>query len=148
MQKNNKLSAILGLFQISKIFRIFATLAIFSNICTAQPWVMFSDGSDTYLYDQASGQVYIRTKRGGANYEDTFVKMGENPKNAKNTAQSSKNTAKEPPKAAQKNEPKSNPNATQATAQTTQNAQEEQRKLIEKAQELQRSIQGSIFGAN
>lgn len=38
-------------------------------------WQMFSDGKDTYLYNTQSGDVYIRYKRGGKNFEDMFVKM-------------------------------------------------------------------------
>lgn len=56
--------------------RLWIVLMLCYGILNAQPWVMFSDMDDTYLYDQASGQVYIRIKKGGKNYEDTFVKMG------------------------------------------------------------------------
>ena len=87
----------------------------------AQPWVMFSDMDDTYLYDQASGQVYIRKKNGGKNYEDTFVKMGILDNAKKDSASTTQ---------AKKSEDKT---------------KQEQEDLIKKAQELQRSIQGSIF---
>ncbi|MDE5602310.1 MAG: hypothetical protein K2I71_00075 [Helicobacter sp.] len=100
-------------------------LAIFSTITllNAQPWVMFSDLDDTYLYDQASGQVYIRIKKGGKNYEDTFVKMGiiDNNNPIKSPQESLQNTTKEPKHKTEKEE------------------------LLKKAQELQRGIQGSIF---
>ncbi|MDA3967212.1 MULTISPECIES: hypothetical protein [Helicobacter] len=91
----------------------------------AQPWVMFSDMDDTYLYDQASGQVYIRKKNGGKNYEDTFVKMGVID-NAKKDS-------------------KPNTQTTKTTQDSADKAKKEQEDLIKKAQELQRSIQGSIF---
>lgn len=38
-------------------------------------WVMFNDGEDTYIYNNMSGDIYIRHKKGGKNYEDTFIKM-------------------------------------------------------------------------
>ena len=38
-------------------------------------WVMFADKSDTYLYNNQTGEVYIRYKKGGKNYNDVFVKM-------------------------------------------------------------------------
>ena len=38
-------------------------------------WVMFNDGEDTYIYNNISGDIYIRHKKGGKNYEDIFVKM-------------------------------------------------------------------------
>ncbi|WP_300673422.1 hypothetical protein [Helicobacter sp. UBA3407] len=42
--------------------RLWIVLMLCYGILNAQPWVMFSDMDDTYLYDQASGQVYIRIK--------------------------------------------------------------------------------------
>lgn len=101
------------------------------GIANAQPWVMFNDLDDTYLYDQASGQVYIRIKKGGKNYEDTFVRMG---------VQDS--IASKPSTKAQKT---SQPKDSKPT-ESQSDAQKEQQELIKKAQELQRSIQGSIFG--
>lgn len=38
-------------------------------------WVMFSDSADTYLYNNQTGEVYIRYKQGGLNYKDFFVRM-------------------------------------------------------------------------
>lgn len=92
---------------------IFFTITLLS----AQPWVMFNDLDDTYLYDQANGQVYIRIKKGGKNYEDTFVKMGIIDNN----------------------------NSIKSPQQPTQNTTKEQKELLKKAQEAQRSIQESIF---
>lgn len=106
--------------------KIFGVLLLCGANLGAQPWVMFNDMDDTYLYDQASGQVYIRVKKGGKNYEDTFVKMGVvDSINAKQkTAQKPKNTAQKESK----------------------NDDDEQQKLLRQAQEIQRSIQGSILG--
>ncbi|MCI5968282.1 hypothetical protein [Helicobacter sp.] len=89
----------------------------------AQPWVMFSDKDDTYLYDQASGNVYIRIKKGGKNYEDTFVKMG-----VLDSINGKKKSVTEPKNTESKSE------------------LEEQKKLLKQAQELQRSIQGALLG--
>lgn len=41
----------------------------------AGDWVMFSDGKDTYIYSNATGEIYIRHHMGKKNYEDVFVKM-------------------------------------------------------------------------
>ena len=38
-------------------------------------WVMFNDSTDTYLYNNQTGEVYIRYKQGGLNYKDFFVRM-------------------------------------------------------------------------
>ena len=38
-------------------------------------WVMFSDGGDTYIYNNQSGEIFIRHHVGRQNYEDVFVKM-------------------------------------------------------------------------
>lgn len=97
------------------------------GIVNAQPWVMFNDMDDTYLYDQASGQVYIRVKKGGKNYEDTFVKMG-----IQDSIKAQKSSKPQQP------QPKP-----QVEKSTT--TDEEQKKLLQQAQELQRSIQGAIF---
>ena len=37
-------------------------------------WVMFSDGRDTYIYNNQSGEIFIRHHVGKQNYEDVFVK--------------------------------------------------------------------------
>ncbi|WP_104721334.1 hypothetical protein [Helicobacter mesocricetorum] len=100
------------------LYIIFLTIALLNTqSLNAQPWVMFSDLDDTYLYDQASGQVYIRIKKGGKNYEDTFVKMGIIDKS----------------------------NPLKSPQQSTQNTTKEQEELLKKAQELQKNIQESIF---
>lgn len=46
---------------------------IINNIFGA--WIMFNDGSDTYIYNNITGDIYIRHKKGGENYEDNFIKM-------------------------------------------------------------------------
>lgn len=103
------------------MFKLIFTFIIFAPIIFAQPWVMFSDMDDTYLYDQASGQVYIRVKKGGKNYEDSFVKMGVIRKDSTKPITQTK------------------------TPQVKAEDKNEQQELLKKAQELQKSIQGGIF---
>lgn len=50
------------------------SLSCFTSLCFAQ-WVMFADPKDTYLYNTQTGEVYIRYKKKGKNYQDVFVKM-------------------------------------------------------------------------
>lgn len=117
---------------LKSFVRLWIVLVLCCGILNAQPWVMFSDMDDTYLYDQASGQVYIRIKKGGKNYEDTFVRMG-----VQDSIASKPNTKAQKTSQAPKD---SKPTESQS------DTQKEQQELIKKAQELQRSIQGSIFG--
>lgn len=117
---------------LKSFLRLWLGGMILCGIAKAQPWVMFNDLDDTYLYDQASGQVYIRIKKGGKNYEDTFVRMG-----VQDSIASKPNTKAQKISQAPKD---SQP------IESQNDAQKEQQELIKKAQELQRSIQGSIFG--
>ncbi|CAM2959612.1 hypothetical protein [Helicobacter burdigaliensis] len=96
--------------------KLLCCCAFLTSFSFSQPWVMFNDLDDTYLYDQASGSVYIRVKKGGKNYEDSFVKMGV--------------VDKTPPK----------------VEIPANDSKKEQEELIKKAQEIQKSIQGSILG--
>ncbi|MGP1449860.1 MAG: hypothetical protein ACTTJS_01875 [Wolinella sp.] len=61
--------------QFTWIFRTIFAILFFSSALFANPWVMFSDGRDTYIYNQKSGDIYVRFRKGGKNYEDVFVKM-------------------------------------------------------------------------
>ncbi|PAF53908.1 hypothetical protein BKH42_04025 [Helicobacter sp. 13S00482-2] len=54
--------------------KIFFSLLIGLSPLFSQ-WQMFSDKSDTYLYNTVTGEIYIRYKKNGKNYEDVFVKM-------------------------------------------------------------------------
>lgn len=56
-----------------KLVALIAPCVLASSLFAS--WQMFSDGKDTYLYNTQSGDVYIRYKRGGKNFEDMFVKM-------------------------------------------------------------------------
>ncbi|MGX3010251.1 hypothetical protein ACWIUD_01630 [Helicobacter sp. 23-1044] len=59
-------------------------------------WVMFNDGEDTYIYNNISGDIFIRHRGEGKNYEDKFIKMpaGEIPPNLKNSQNPPKDSAK------------------------------------------------------
>ena len=54
--------------------KLFTSLILLFS-CVNAAWVMFNDGEDTYIYNNVSGDIYIRHKKGGNNYEDVFVKM-------------------------------------------------------------------------
>lgn len=58
---------------MKKILRVALLCACVSPLFA--DWVMFADKSDTYLYNNQTGEVYIRYKKGGKNYNDVFVKM-------------------------------------------------------------------------
>lgn len=62
-------------------------------------WRMFSDGADTYIYNDKSGEIYIRHKLGKQNYEDVFVKMphGAQPNELKNKKGQNQNTQAQTP---------------------------------------------------
>lgn len=53
-------------------------LVLLWQLCVAlgfAEWIMFSDGSDTYIYNNQSGEIFVRHHLGGENYKDVFVKM-------------------------------------------------------------------------
>lgn len=58
-------------------------------------WVMFSDGDDTYIYNNVNGDIYIKYKKGGKNYEDIFVKMPSGVVNLKDINKDSKDSEAE-----------------------------------------------------
>lgn len=58
---------------MKKMLKICALCACISPLFA--DWVMFADKNDTYLYNNQTGEIYIRYKKGGKNYKDVFVKM-------------------------------------------------------------------------
>lgn len=84
------------------------------------PWVMFSDGRDTYIYNQKSGEVYVRFHKGGANYEDVFIKMPQGVKNPSSDPLIKTNPSNTPP--------------------LKQPVQSEQQELLKRALELQNGL--------
>lgn len=53
----------------------FLGILLLGGSLLAGDWVMFSDGKDTYIYSNTTGEIYIRHHMGKKNYEDMFVKM-------------------------------------------------------------------------
>lgn len=64
--------------------KFLAICILASNLFGA--WVMFSDGQDTYIYNNLNGDIFIRHRGNGENYEDKFIKMsaGVVPQNQQN----------------------------------------------------------------
>ncbi|MCE3036403.1 hypothetical protein LW135_00960 [Helicobacter sp. faydin-H20] len=54
--------------------RVFVGL-IFCFAAAFCEWHMFADKEETYLYNTTTGEVYVKHKKGGKNYQDVFVKM-------------------------------------------------------------------------
>lgn len=54
--------------------KLLLTLLLLLLPCFGE-WIMFSDNKDTYLYNNQTGEVYVRFRKKGKNYQDTFVKM-------------------------------------------------------------------------
>ena len=55
------------------MYKIWAICILTSNLFGA--WVMFNDGTDTYIYNNLNGDIFIRHRGDGENYEDRFIKM-------------------------------------------------------------------------
>lgn len=89
---------------LHKMFALFF-VALFVTPALAE-WQMFSDGVDTYLFNTQSGDVYVRFRKGGKNYEDVFVKMPAGVRPNKQT--------KQPPTKSQNPPPNPNNETTQA----------------------------------
>lgn len=91
-------------------------------------WVMFNDGEDTYIYNNLNGDIFIRHRSGGENYEDKFIKM----------------PAGVIPKELQKNNDKNNDSANKThlnSYNNTQNIPKEQVDALEKRfQELESNL--------
>ena len=58
-----------------KIFYVGFAVVLLGISPALADWQMFSDGVDTYLFNTQNGDVYVRFRKGGKNYEDVFVKM-------------------------------------------------------------------------
>lgn len=96
-------------------------LAILVAVLVAQgnvfgAWVMFNDGIDTYIYNNLNGDIFVRHRGGGENYEDKFIKMpaGVIPQNMQNGANQTRRNPASPAI------PRSNTNQS-AIPQSTQN---------------------------
>lgn len=125
--------------------KILLFMTLFATPAFAE-WQMFSDGVDTYLFNTQSGDVYVRFRKGGKNYEDVFVKMpaGVRPTNQNKAKQPAKNAPQNPQQSTQ------NPPKTPTSPQTPNNEITQAQKLeaIKKSQEiLNKSIDSSDISA-
>lgn len=70
----------------NEMYKILAICIFVSNLFGA--WVMFNDGTDTYIYNNLNGDIFVRHRGNGENYEDRFIKMpaGVIPPNLQNSA--------------------------------------------------------------
>lgn len=66
--------ASLKLLVMSSFFK-FIFLSTIATTFLLGNWEMFSDGSDTYIYNKITGEIYIRYRLGGENFKDEFIKM-------------------------------------------------------------------------
>lgn len=58
-----------------KKISLFLFIVVFSSVPIFGQWQMFGDKEDTYIYNTITGEIYVRFKKKGKNYEDVFVKM-------------------------------------------------------------------------
>ncbi|CBG40155.1 hypothetical protein [Helicobacter mustelae] len=105
--------------------------ALFAN------WQMFADGTETYLYNTNTGEVYVKVKKGGKNYEDVFVKMPMGVRNLEFHDLGQKAPNSQPPKAP------STPNALNPQNADGKSSQDLRMESIKKAQEMmQKTLDG------
>ena len=78
------------------MYKILAICIFVSNLFGA--WVMFNDGTDTYIYNNLNGDIFVRHRGNGENYEDRFIKMpaGVIPPNLQNSANNRTQTQSRP----------------------------------------------------
>lgn len=122
----------------------FLTICIFvSNLFGA--WVMFNDGTDTYIYNNLNGDIFIRHREGGENYEDRFIKMpaGVVPQNLQNNNNQNKSTRYQTNSvnpANQSANQATNPSANQGANQNPQIQKEQVDALEKRFQELESNL--------
>lgn len=90
-----------------KIFYGIFAVALLGISPALADWQMFSDGVDTYLFNTQSGDVYVRFRKGGKNYEDVFVKM---PAGVRPQSKSTKQPNPQPKSPSTPQNPAQNPN--------------------------------------
>lgn len=127
------------------MYKILAICIFVSNLFGA--WVMFNDGTDTYIYNNLNGDIFIRHKGNGENYEDRFIKMpaGEIPPNLQNKANTRTQTQSRPVNQNSVNQNanqsySANPNANQSTNQQNQIPKEQVDALEKRFQELENNL--------
>ena len=125
------------------MYKILAICIFVSNLFGA--WVMFNDGTDTYIYNNLNGDIFVRHRGNGENYEDRFIKMpaGVIPPNLQNNANNRTQNQSRPTN--QNANQNANPNANQNSANQNANQQnqipKEQVDALEKRfQELENNL--------
>lgn len=102
-------------------------------------WVMFSDGVDTYIYNNVNGDIFVRHRGEGANYEDKFIKMpvGEIPQNLQKEQKNTKNSSDSLPKSTLNgyNTPQNQQSQNEQIQAMQRRLQELEGKLLDKALE-------------
>ncbi len=118
----------------------FLAICIFvSNLFGA--WVMFNDGTDTYIYNNLNGDIFIRHREGGENYEDRFIKMpaGVVPQNLQNNNNQNKATRYQTNSVNPTNQ-SANPPTNPSANQNTQIQKEQVDALERRFQELESNL--------
>lgn len=102
---------------------------------------MFNDGTDTYIYNNLNGDIFIRHREGGENYEDRFIKMpaGVVPQNLQNNNSQNKATRYQTNSANPTNQ-SANQSTNQSTNQNTQIQKEQVDALEKRFQELESNL--------
>ena len=118
------------------MYKILAICIFVSNLFGA--WVMFNDGTDTYIYNNLNGDIFVRHRGNGENYEDRFIKMpaGVIPPNLQNNANNRTQTQSRPV-----NQNSANPNTANQNANQQNQIPKEQVDALEKRfQELENNL--------
>ena len=129
----------------NEMYKILAICIFVSNLFGA--WVMFNDGTDTYIYNNLNGDIFVRHRGNGENYEDRFIKMpaGVIPPNLQNNANNRTQTTNQSRPVNQNSTNQSNYGANPNTANQNANQQnqipKEQVDALEKRfQELENNL--------
>lgn len=114
------------------MYKIWAICILVSNLFGA--WVMFNDGTDTYIYNNLNGDIFIRHRGDGENYEDRFIKMpaGVIPPNLQNSVNNRTQTTNQSRPA--------NQNTNQNANQNPQIQKEQVDALEKRFQELENNL--------
>ena len=120
------------------MYKILAICIFVSNLFGA--WVMFNDGTDTYIYNNLNGDIFVRHRGNGENYEDRFIKMpaGVIPPNLQNSANNRTQTTNQ---SRPVNQNSTNPNTANQNANQQNQIPKEQVDALEKRfQELENNL--------
>ena len=126
----------------NEMYKILAICIFVSNLFGA--WVMFNDGTDTYIYNNLNGDIFVRHRGNGENYEDRFIKMpaGVIPPNLQNSTNNRTQTQSRPVNQnANQSNYGANPNTANQNANQQNQIPKEQVDALEKRfQELENNL--------